>query len=92
MPAAAVAVQHPGMRLVKQLAEREDIVLPVVVRLFPFLALLVAPARRNAEPRPFVALVAPDRDFHGAVPQLVYGFLDLSVVGLSDMVLSFLDV
>ncbi len=57
-PLLLLLVQDPGMRLVEQFAEREDVILPEVVRLFPFFTLLVASARRNAEPRAFLALIA----------------------------------
>ena len=57
-PLLLLLVQDPGMGLVEQLTEREDIILARVVRLFPFLGLLVAPARRYAEPSAFQTIAS----------------------------------
>src|SRR5207302_3657845 len=63
----------PGVGLVEQLGQRQQVVAVEAVAFLPVIALLVGAAWGHAVPRPLVDVVLPFRQGEGAVPSLLVG-------------------
>src|SRR5262245_29398140 len=68
------------MRLVEELGQQQQVILPEAIRLLPVLALLVAPGGRHRVPGTLLTVVFPDAEFNRSRADLMNGLVGLGLI------------